>query len=162
MRASDRILDRKHAINRHFCKLAKKCIFVDPLGSTSGRSPGERGMNRLSTNGIATGIQLIFPDAMTGSIRSRIFRWCHSSCNISSPVQSAIFFFTKLPMRLGYRPYPQKTLTSSAWLGKCGWRAITNDISQFESVSATRPPVLSTLPENFPCGHGMSCLSSLP
>src|ERR1035438_10914590 len=76
-------------------------------------------------------------------------KWPQSSRRISAPWHSAIGFGTKLPTRSGNSEYPQNTCTPAGWFGKCGWWASTMDISQFESLSVTSPPMPASLPLNW-------------
>src|ERR1039458_4729659 len=67
---------------------------------------------------------------------------------MSAPLHSVIGFGTKLPTRSGNSAYPQNTCTSAGWFTKCGCWASTMDVSQFESLNVTSPPVPASLPLN--------------
>jgi len=68
---------------------------IDTIGQHLGRSPGSRGMNRLSINGIAGNAVNHLAHVDHGFHQVLDLQLIQSSSRISAPVQSAIVVFTK-------------------------------------------------------------------
>ena len=68
--------------------------FTAPSGTTSGRSPAERGMKNASMYGIITGMVLAWLLARSSILSVGTPIWYSHSAQISSPVHSRMGFFT--------------------------------------------------------------------